>query len=263
MNTEKKYENFLLEVKDNVAIFTINREKVLNAVSQACFRELYEFLCEAEEDPDIKVIILTGAGRKAFISGADISEFSSSGTTSALKTRWADLAANKLETGAKPVIAAVNGYAFGGGFEITLACDIRIASENARFGLPEPKLGLIPGLGGTQRLAKIIGVGRTKEVVIAGREITGPEAAEMGLVMKCVPLDDLMDEAMALAKKIATRAPLAISVAKKLILHSMSANLDAGLYLEALGFSLLMVTEDTKEGTAAFREKRKPQFKGE
>ena len=140
--TNKKYENYLLEVKENVAIFTINREKVLNAVSESCFRELYEFLCEAEEDPEIKVIIFTGAGRKSFISGADISGFSSAGTPTALKTRWADRAANKLETCAKPVIAAVNGYAFGGGFELSLACDIRIASENARFGLPEPKLGL-------------------------------------------------------------------------------------------------------------------------
>ncbi|MBR2743375.1 MAG: enoyl-CoA hydratase/isomerase family protein [Clostridia bacterium] len=262
MNTEKKYENYLLEVKDNVAIFTINREKKLNAVSESCFKELYEFLCEADDDPDIRVIIFTGAGRKSFISGADISGFSSSGTPGALKTRWADRAANKLEMCAKPVIAAINGYAFGGGFELALACDIRIVSENARFGLPEPKLGLIPGLGGTQRLARVIGMGRTKEVVLAGREITGAEAVDIGLAMKCVPLDDLMDEAMAVAKKLMTRAPLALAVAKKLIHHSMSTNIDAGLYLEAMGFSLLMVTEDTKEGTAAFREKRKPNFTG-
>lgn len=262
MGNYKTYENFLLEIKDGVAVFTINREKVLNAVSEACFRELYEFLCEAESDEDVKVIIFTGAGKKAFISGADISGFSGARSTNGLLPRWADRASCKLETCAKPVIAAVNGYAFGGGFELALACDIRIVSENARFGLPEPKLGLTPGLGGTQRLSRVLGVGRAKEVILAGREYTGKEAVEVGLAMKCVPLDDLMDEAMKVARQLMNRAPLALAVSKRLILHSTSTDIDAGIYMEAMGFSILMGTEDRKEGTAAFKEKRTPEFKG-
>ena len=262
MSTNKTYENYLLEVKDGIAVFTINREKVLNAVNDACFRELYEFLCEAETDEEIKVIIFTGAGKKSFISGADISGFGKSKTTAGVLPRWGDLAAQKLETCAKPVIAAINGYAFGGGFELALACDIRIVSENARFGLPEPKLGLVPGLGGTQRLARVVGIGRAKEVVLAGREYKGAEAVDVGLAIKCVPQEELMDEAFKIARQMMSRAPLALAIAKKLILHSTNANIDAGIYMEAMGFSVLMGTEDRKEGTTAFKEKRTPEFKG-
>jgi len=262
MAINKTYENFLLEEREGVAIFTINREKTLNSVNEACFKELYDFLCDAEEDEDIKSVIITGAGRKSFISGADISGFSGGKTTNGIIAGWSQRAASKIESYAKPVIAAVNGYAFGGGCELAIACDIRIASENARFGLPEPKLGLIPGLGGTQRLSRIIGIGRAKEVILAGREYTGKEAEEIGLVMKCVPLDELIDEAMKVAKQMMARAPLALAVAKKLMLHSTSTNLDTGAYMESMGFYLLMGTEDKVEGTTAFKEKRKPEFKG-
>ena len=262
MQMEKSYENFLLEVNDGIATFTVNRENIMNAVSEDCFRELYEFLCDAEKDPDIKAIILTGAGRKAFVAGADIKGFSGNRAATALQPRWSDLACDKLENGPKPVIAAVNGYAFGGGCEIALACDIRIASENARFALPETKLGIIPGWGGTQRLSRIIGVGRAKEMILAGREYTGQEAVTAGMAMKCVALDDLMGEAMKVAEQFKLRAPLATAVAKRLIRHSVSTDIAAGTFMEAMGVSLLLETEDRKEGSDAFFNKRKPEFKG-
>jgi enoyl-CoA hydratase len=162
----------------------------------------------------------------------------------------------------KPVIAAVNGYAFGGGWELAITCDLRIVSENAQFGLPEANLGIIPGWGGTQRLSRIVGIGRAKEMILGGRTIKGQEAVDIGMAIKCVPLEKLMEEAIALANVVKNKGPLSIAMAKKLIKHSATIDLEAGILMETLGLSILMESEDKKEGSSAFLNKRKPEFKG-
>jgi enoyl-CoA hydratase len=263
MNSPKAYKNFLLEINDGIAIFSINRPNVRNALNDECWRELDDFMTYAEQNEDIRVIIITGAGEKAFVSGADINSFSFVRTAAdAIKPRVADIACEKIENGSKPVIAAVNGYAFGGGCELALTCDLRIVSENAQFGLPETNLGIVPGWGGTQRLSRLVGIGRAKEMILGGRVVKGQEAVAWGMAMKCVPLSDLMDETKKLAEALKQKGPLAIALAKRLIRHSASTDLSAGLMMEAMGVSILLESEDRKEGADAFFNKRKPEFKG-
>ena len=261
--SEKVFENFLLEIEDGIAVFTVNKPQVHNAFSDDCWRELREFMEWVEENDEIKAVIITGAGQKAFVSGADVNKFAKPRTAEyGIKQRDLDYALRMIETGSKPVIAAVNGYAFGGGCEIALACDIRLCSENAQFGLPETKLGIIPGAGGTQRLSRIVGLGRAKEIILGGRILKGQEAVDAGLAMKCVPQEQLLDEAKALANVMIQRAPLAMAVVKRLILSSATTDIETGLRAEALALMVLMGTEDRQEGVTAFKEKRKPDFKG-
>ncbi len=260
---EKTFQNFLLEIENGIAVFTVNKPHVHNAFSDDCWEELREFMEWAEDNEDIKAIIITGAGQKSFVSGADVNKFAKPRTAEyGIKMRDLDYALRLIELGPKPVIAAVNGYAFGGGCEIALACDIRICSENAQFGLPETRLGIIPGAGGTQRASRIVGIGRAKEMILGGRIFKGQEAVDVGLAMKCVPLDQLLDEAKAVAAVMAERAPLSTAVAKRLIHSSATTDLDTGLRAEALALMVLMGTEDRQEGVTAFKEKRKANFKG-
>lgn len=263
MSEKREYKNFLLEVKDGIAIFSVNRPEVRNAINEDCWKEIDDFISYADTCDDIKVIIITGTGEKAFVAGADISKFAGERTAAdSIKPRYATIACNRIENSMKPVIAAVNGYAFGGGCELAITCDLRIVSENAQFGLPEANLGIIPGWGGTQRLSRIVGIGRAKEMILGGRTIKGQEAVDIGMAIKCVPLEKLMEEAIALANVVKNKGPLSIAMAKKLIKHSATIDLEAGILMETLGLSILMESEDKKEGSSAFLNKRKPEFKG-
>ena len=254
-------KNFLLDIKDKVAVLTINRPEVRNAMNAECWAELGKIIDHVVEDENVQVIVITGAGEKAFIAGADLNSLKKLTPVDALKGAGRAVV-NKIEDCSKPVIAAINGLAFGGGFELTLACDIRLVAENALFGLPEAGLGILPGLGGTQRLSKIVGLGRTKEIILAGRTISAKEAVQMGLAYKCVPQGELMNEAYAVAGAMVKKGPLALNICKKLIKASMSTDQETGLLLELFGLGLCLGSEDKAEGIDAFFEKRKPEFKG-
>ncbi len=254
-------KNATLEIRNGICIYTLNRPEEHNSLSTACCQELYDFAVYAEKCNDIRVIIITGAGEKAFSAGADVSEFTDSEGPIVLDNIGSD-AYYKLEHMGKPVIAAINGYAFGGGFELSLACDIRIASDKAKFGLPELGLGVMPGFGGTQRLSRLVGLSRAKYIILTGKPISAKEAMEMGLVYKVVPREILMDKAIEVATELANKAPLSISLAKKAINMSMDTDLKTGLETESIFFNYLSTTEDCEEGTKAFFEKRLPQFNG-
>ncbi|NLW78507.1 MAG: hypothetical protein GXY32_03720 [Ruminococcaceae bacterium] len=255
------FQNFLFEKRDGVAIFTMNRPDVLNAMNQASKDELYEVMVMADADDEIKVIIFTGAGEKAFVAGADINMLRAYKGTDMLRpiTRTA---LERIENSQKPVIAAVNGFAFGAGCELALACDIRLASPNARFGLPETNLGILPGGGGTVRLARMVGVGVAKDMILGGRTLKAEEAQRLGLVMQVVEQPELLNTALALAKALMKKGPLGLALAKQLINKAYDSNLDAALDAEGWAFSVLLDTEDKQEGTNAFLEKRDPFYKG-
>lgn len=253
------YRNFKLDLReDGIAIFSANRPAVKNAMNIDAWKEFHAFLREAQRDDDIRVIILTGEG-DAFISGADITEFQKTNHTDVLFFDSTDVV-QLIEAGRKPVIAAVNGGAYGGGFEVALACDLRVVSERAVFALPETGIGMIPGMGGTQRLCKVIGVGRAKEVILGGRRITGPEAVELGLVMVCVPPEQLMAEALRLAERIMRRSPNAVALVKRCMNLAYCTDDATGLMIENLGVCTLLGGRELDEGVAAFLEKRKPDF---
>jgi enoyl-CoA hydratase len=258
------YQHILMDREDNIAILTINRPDKYNALNDEVIEEISTALDELAADDDVRAIVFTGAGDKAFVSGADI------GMLQALKSS-ADAVANsqrgqatmlKIEKLPKPVIAAINGYALGGGLELAMACDIRIAAETARVGQPEINLGLSPGYGGTQRLPRLAGKGMAKLIILTGDMIDAQEALRIGLVQKVVPLAELLDEAKALAKKLATKSPLTLAACKEAINLGLEVDLERGLSIESLEFGTLCTTEDYKEGTSAFLEKRKPVFKG-
>ena len=257
------FKNVLLDVKENVALITINREAKLNALNTETILELTCLFDGLYSRDDVRVAILTGAGNKAFVAGADISEMSNMTVLEAKEfaNRGHNLM-NKIENAPFPVIAAVNGYALGGGSEIALACDFIYASDKAKFGLPEVTLGVFPGFGGTQRLTKKIGSAKAKELILSGEMIDACKAYEFGLVNKVVEADKLLEEVMALAKKITTRAPFAVKLAKELIDLAVSSDLKRGLKVEADYFSLCFATEDQKAGMKAFLEKAKVEFKG-
>ena len=257
------YENLLYETRDGLAFLTINRPKVLNALNRQTMEELNDAVGAAIADESVRVAILTGAGEKAFVAGADINELAGQTPVSGRDYGlFGQSVLSRIENAPKPFIAAVNGFALGGGCELAMACHIRIASEKAKLGQPEVKLGLIPGYGGTQRLARLVGEGRAMQLNLTGDQISAEEALRIGLVNEVVPPGDLLQEAEAIAQRIAANAPLAVRFAMEAIHHGLQGTLDEGLFLEATLFSLCATTEDMKEGTRAFLEKRKPQFKG-
>jgi len=258
-----EYKNLLFEVADGVATITFNRPKALNAMNSETMTELADAAARCRNDEAIKVVILTGAGDKAFVAGADISQMQDMRPQDALAfMELGHETLRLLETMAKPVIAAVNGFALGGGTEISLACDMRFASENARFGQPEILIGLIPGWGGTQRLARLAGMGRAKELIMGGEQIDAKRAYEIGLVNRVYPADQLLAETKKFASKLARLPGFALKMAKHAINFGYDLALDNGNRLEMECCAQCFSTDDQKEGMKAFLEKRKPAFKG-
>ncbi len=252
-----KLNNIILEKEKNIATITINRPKALNCLNSAVLRELDEALEEIKKDDEIYVVILTGSGEKAFVAGADIIEMKDlSVMTGRNFSQLGNNIFRKLETLEKPVIAALNGFAIGGGCELAMACDIRIASTKAKFGQPEAGLGITPGFGGTQRLARLVGMGIAKELIYTGRIIDAAEAYRIGLVNKVVEMEKLMEEAKALANTIAANAPIAVRLCKTAINRGTQMDMDTAIAYEADVFAQCFSTEDQKEGMSAFLEKR-------
>ena len=255
--------NLLMEVENEIAVVTINRPKSLNALNSETLAELDACFSEISERKDIKVVILTGSGAKAFVAGADISEMVNATPAEGRKMGMlAKEAFLKLETMPQVTIAAVNGFALGGGCEISMACDIRIASAKAKFGQPEVGLGITPGFSGTQRLPRLVGLGKAKELIYTAAVIHAEEACRIGLVNKVVEPEELMNECMAMAKTIAAKAPLAVRYAKEAINRGVETDMDTGIVIENGLFGLCFATTDQKEGMEAFLWKRKPEFKG-
>lgn len=257
------YETLKYEKRDGIGYVTLNRPEKLNALNQKVMNELGACFDEIQRDDGVKAVILTGAGEKAFVAGADINELA---VQSPAQGRETSLAGQKvlgtIENLGKPVIAAVNGYAFGGGCEMAMACTLRIASENARLGQPEVKLGIIPGYAGTQRLPRLVGKGRALEMILSGEPVTAQEAYRIGLVNQVVPQKDLMAAAETLARKIMANGPLAVKLAMEAVNHGMEMTEEQGEFLEATLFGLCCTTADMKEGTRAFLEKRPAKFVG-
>lgn len=259
-----EYKNLLLLINDGIAILKINRPKALNAINSETLDELRLAADALNGMSDVRVVIITGEGDKAFVAGADILEMKDMTALEgmAFSHRGHETFA-AFEGMTKPVIAAVNGFALGGGFEVALACDIIYASDKAKLGFPETTLGIFPGFGGTQRAAKLVGLARAKELIFTGKVITAQEGYEMGLINKVVPHGDLMAEVMALAESIRANGPFAVRLAKVQINRSLFLDMDSALLSEAEDFGLCFATKDQKEGMTAFVERRKPAFKGE
>ncbi|MFH1991215.1 MAG: enoyl-CoA hydratase-related protein [Pseudomonadota bacterium] len=257
------YENIIFQVEDGIATITFNRPKTLNALNGDLLKEFSHALAEITANKDIRVLILTGAGEKAFVAGADITELA---TFNALDAkRFSDMGhtlMNRLQALSIPVIAAVNGFALGGGSEIALACDFIYASENAMFGLPEINLGIIPGFGGTQRLPRLVGKNMAKELIFTGKMISAKEAQAIGIVNTVCSREALMDEVIKTARILALKGKVALRAAKQSINNGMNVDLATGCSIETDAFALCMASPDAKEGTCAFLEKRKPDFKG-
>ncbi|HEV2614979.1 MAG TPA: enoyl-CoA hydratase-related protein [Candidatus Acidoferrales bacterium] len=257
------YENLLFEIKDQIAYITFNRPKVLNALNRKTVEELGDALNHARDDSSVRVLILTGVGEKSFVAGADINELAQRTPVDGKDfSLFGQEIFHRLETMGKPSIAAINGFALGGGCELALSCTMRIASKNARLGQPEVKLGIIPGYGGSQRLARLCGKGTAHELILSGEMISADEALRVGLVNRVVEQAELIPTAESIAKKIAANAPLAVKFAMEAIEHGMEMPQEEGLFLEATLFGLCCATEDMREGTRAFIEKRPAQFKG-
>ncbi len=257
------YKNILLDKQENIATITISRPQVLNALNDETITELIHCFSELQKDSKVLVVILTGSGEKAFVSGADINELkvvdAFGGVKKSLKGQELMFLMEGID---KVVIGAINGYALGGGCELALACDIRIASENAKLGLPEVSLGIFPGYGGTQRLPRLVGLGKAKELIFTGDLIDAQECLRIGLVEKVVPLPELIPFCKNLASKIASRGPVAVKLAKKCINLSLDVDLKTGCDYEATQFGVICTSQDKLEGTSAFLEKRKPNFTG-
>jgi enoyl-CoA hydratase/carnithine racemase len=260
---ELTFENVLYEKKGAIAHVTVNRPKVLNALNQKTWENLHAALEDARDDPAVRGVIVTGAGEKAFIAGADISEVAQiSAVEAENSSSYGQSVLDLMENLGKPVIAAINGFALGGGCETAMACTIRVAVENAKFGQPEVSLGIIPGGGGTQRLPRLVGKGRALQLILTGEMINAQEAYRIGLVNEIVPAADLINRCEAILNRIFANAPLAVKYSLEAVNKGLEATQDEGLSLEASYFGLCAGTEDKKEGTAAFLEKRKPQFQG-
>ena len=256
-------ENVKLEKKNNIAYVTIDRPKVLNALNMATMEELRQVFTELKDDRETRVVILTGGGEKAFVAGADINELAKNDPVQAKAyTHKGQATLDLIENLGKPVIACINGFALGGGCEIAMACTMRLASENARLGQPEVKLGIIPGYGGTQRLPRLVGTGLAMQMVLTGEMISAQEAHRIGLVNEVVAADRLMARAEEIAGKIIGMAPLAIQYCMEAVNRGMNMTLQEGLFLEATLFGICCATEDKKEGTTAFLEKRPARFQG-
>ncbi len=256
-------DNVKTEVRDGILFLTINRPQVLNALNAQTVEEIYHVFAAARDDENIKAVIVTGSGEKAFVAGADINALArNTPITGKPTSERGQFILSFIEKFHKPVIAAINGFALGGGCELALACHIRIASEKAQIGLPEVTLGIIPGYGGTQRMARLLGRAKALELICTGDRIPAAEAERIGLVNKVVPPDQLLPAAEEMARKIMSRGPLAIRAAIEAVVHGSEMSLDEGQFLEATLFGLLCSSDDTKEGMKAFLEKRPAQFKG-
>ena len=259
----RTYQYLTLERDGAVCVLTLSRPEKLNALNHALLAELDDAVTSLQADRSLRVVIVTGAGEKAFVAGADIGELA------VLDTRGAEAASafgsrvfRKLETGPQTVIAAVNGFALGGGCELALACHIRLAAENAKFGLPEVGLGIIPGYGGTQRLPRLVGLGVASEMIATGRMVGAEEALRIGLVNRVVPLAQLRDDAKGMAALIAANAPLAVAAALEAARRSLDTDIDQGLRFESTLFGILGSTRDMHDGLSAFVEKKKATFEG-
>lgn len=255
------FNNLLFKKSDNIGILSINRPKALNALNTEVLKELDKAIDLIEEDNEVHIIIITGEGR-AFVAGADIAEMKDMDTARAREfAKTGSKVFRKIELLEKPVIAAVNGFALGGGCELSMSCDIRIASDKAKFGQPEVGLGIIPGFSGTQRLARLVGLGKAKEIIYTANMISAQEAYEIGLVNKVVPFESLMDEVISLAKKIDSNGQIAVRLAKTSINRGIETDIETGIAIEKDLFGICFSTEDQKEGMEAFLEKRKPNYK--
>jgi enoyl-CoA hydratase len=256
------YETIKVERFGAVAKLTINRPDKLNALSSDVHREGVALLNEMREDDSVRALVITGSGEKAFIAGADISEFEGETPVTQRDKFFQPTLFNTIDNFPKPVIAMINGFCLGGGNELALACDLRVCSENARFSQPEINLGIMPGGGGTQRLTRLIGEGRAMEMVLSGEMIDAETAHRFGLVNHVYPSAELESETMKLASKIAEKAPIALQLCKEAVKFASRSNLDEGLRREVDLFAIVFSTEDKAEGVSAFLEKRKPEFKG-
>jgi enoyl-CoA hydratase len=257
------YQTLLVDVRDGIATVTVNRPDKLNALNDQVVADLRAAVAALKADPAVKGVILTGAGPKAFVAGADIGDLAKQGVLDGRERALSGQAVlNALETMGKPVLAAVNGFALGGGCELAMACHIRIAGENAKFGQPEVKLGITPGYGGTQRLPRIVGKGRALHLLLTAEMIDAQEALRIGLVTKVVPADQLMAEAVKLMRGIVANGPVAVALTIEAVHQGLEMTLAEGLQLEANAFGLVASTQDMKEGLTAFLEKRPAKFEG-
>jgi len=257
------YENLLYEKRDQIGFITFNRPKVLNALNRKTMEELNDILIAAREDDEVRVLILTGAGDKSFVAGADISELAVQTPVSGRETAlFGQSVLHRLQTLGKPSIAAINGFALGGGCEVALACSMRLASKSAKLGQPEVKLGILTGYGGSQRLSRLCGKGVAHEICLTGEMISAEEALRIGLVNHVYEPAELLSAAEALAKKIIANAPLAVKFTMEAIERGVEMPQEEGQFLEATLFGISAATEDMREGTRAFLEKRPAQFRG-
>lgn len=255
------FQNIVVQKEEGVALITINRPEVRNALDSHTLREMEAALDEWRYDDDVRAVIFTGAGEKSFAAGADIAQLQKRTMIEALMPNMT-ATYRKIEEYEKPTIAAINGFALGGGLELALACDIRVASVNAKLGLPELNLGIMPGAGGTQRLSRIVGKGRAMELVLTGDIIGAEQAERIGLISRAVPLEELLPATNEYARKIAGKGPLAVRLAKAVINQGADIEMGTALLLEKLAQTILMASEDKGEGTQAFLEKRTAQFQG-
>ena len=257
------YENISSEARNKIGYVTINRPKVLNALNMQTMEELRQAFTQIKADKEVRVVILTGAGEKSFVAGADINELQKNNPVEAKEyTHRGQAVLDLIENLGKPVIACINGFALGGGCELAMACTMRLASDNAKLGQPEVKLGIIPGYGGTQRLPRLVGKGLAAQLLLTGDMISAQEAHRIGLVNEVVPPAELVARAEAIAQAIIKNAPLAIQYCLEAVNHGMEMTQQEGLFLEATLFSVCCATEDKKEGTTAFLEKRPANFQG-
>lgn len=251
----------LVERRDKVGIITINRPEVRNALDRDAWRLLHGAFAELDNDPSIRVIVVTGAGEKAFVAGADLNSLKVRTSVETLYGETPTIVA-AIESAMKPTIAAINGFALGGGLELAMACDIRICSKAAKLGQTEINVGILPGAGGTQRLSRLVGTAKAKEMIFTGKIITAEEAEKIGLVNCVVEPQELMEKTLAMAKDIADKSSVTLQVAKQVVNQGFNTDLATGLTLEKLGQSFIFGTEDRLEGITAFLEKRAPSFKG-
>ncbi|PYZ92987.1 enoyl-CoA hydratase [Salipaludibacillus keqinensis] len=256
------YENILINTNDKLATITINRAEVRNAINKDTLDEILQALEEIKSNNEIECIIFTGQGDKSFAAGADISQLQKKTAIDALEHNTMQQMYDYIEGYGKPTIAMVNGYALGGGCELAMACDIRVASENAKFGLPELNLSIIPGAGGTQRLSRLIGKGKAMEWILTGKIVSSEEAYQFGLVSEVVPPEELLERTKGVAAQILNKGPLAVKLAKLAVTQGYETDAKTGQIIEKLSQAILFNSEDKSEGTTAFLEKRKPNFKG-
>ena len=257
------FKNLLFDIKNSIAVITVNRPQKLNALNEGTIKELGLAITEVQNNLEIKAALLTGAGEKAFVAGADISELSKLGMIEATKaSRLGQQVFSKFENCPKPVVALVNGFALGGGCELAMSCHFRIATDKTRFGQPEVNLGLVPGYGGTQRLPRLVGRGIALELLLTGDMISAQRAYEIGLVNKIVAPNELLDEGIKMLSKIISKGPVSVKFCIEAVRHGLNSSLETGLEIEANYFGMAFGTEDKKEGTTAFLEKRKAEFQG-